>query len=128
MMMTGRCDGVARLKRLEQMLDRQFSLFGFRFGLDGLIGLVPVAGDVVTAGIGLYVILEARRLGARNWTVGRMLINWGIDFTVGAIPLFGDMFDMAWRSNSKNVKLLIGDLERRATELREVHREALRAA
>ena len=126
--MTGRCDGVARLKRLEQMLDRQFSFLGFRFGWDGLIGLVPLAGDVVTSCMGLYIILEARRLGARNWTVVRMLGNWGIDFAVGAIPLFGDIFDMAWRSNSKNVKLLIGDLERRATQLREVHREALRAA
>lgn len=128
MKMTGRCDGVARLKRLEQMLDRQFSLFGFRFGFDGLIGLVPVAGDIITSAMGLYLILEARRLGARNWTVARMLLNWGIDFAVGAVPLFGDIFDMAWRSNSKNVKLLLGDLERRATELREVHREALRAA
>jgi hypothetical protein len=128
MMMTGRCDGVARLKRLEQMLDRQFSLFGFRFGIDGIIGLVPFAGDVITSCMGLYIILEARRLGARNWTVARMLTNWGIDFAVGAIPVFGDLFDMAWRSNSKNLKLLLGDLERRAVELREVHREALRAA
>lgn len=128
MMMTGRCDGVARLKRLEQMLDRQFSLFGFRFGLDGLIGLVPVAGDVITSCMGLYLILEARRLGARNWTIVRMLMNWGVDFGIGAVPLVGDVFDMAWRSNSRNVKLLIGDLERRAIELREAHREGLRAA
>lgn len=127
--MTGRCDGVARLKRLEQTLDRQFSILGFRFGIDGLIGLVPVAGDVVTAIIGLYVILEAKRLGATRWTMAKMLMNWAVDAGIGAIPLVGDIFDIAFRSNTKNVKLLIADLEKRATHLREVHREQmLRAA
>lgn len=126
--MTGRCDGVARLKRLEQMLDRQFSLFGFRFGFDGLIGLAPVAGDLISSALGLYLILEAHRLGARRWTVARMLTNWGVDLVIGAVPLAGDLFDMAWRSNTKNVKLLIADLERRAVELRDVRRETLRAA
>lgn len=126
--MPNKCDDVSRLKRLEQRLDRQFSLFGVEFGLDGIIGLVPVIGDAITGVIGLYLILEARRLGARPWTVVKMLGHWGIDFAVGAIPIFGDMFDIAYKSNTKNVRLLISDLERRAQDLREINREALRAA
>ena len=126
--MVNKCDGVARLKKLEQRLDRQFSLFGVQFGLDGVIGLVPVVGDVVTAAMGLYLILEARRLGARRWTMARMLINWALDFGLGAIPVLGDIFDILFKSNSKNLRLLIADLERRAVELREVKREQLRAA
>ena len=123
-----RCEGVAKLKRLEQRLDRQFSLFGIQFGLDGVIGLVPVLGDVITGALGLYIILEARRLGATRWTMARMLLNWGIDFGLGAIPVLGDIFDIAFKSNTKNLRLLIADLERRAVELREVNREQMRAA
>ena len=121
---------VARLKRLEVLLDRRFSFLGVKFGLDGLIGLVPVVGDLVTAAMGLYVILEARRIGASRWTVARMLVNWGVDLGVGALPIVGDIFDIAFRSNSRNVKLLIADLERRAGELREAHKRdmSLRAA
>jgi hypothetical protein len=127
--MANRCDDVARLKKLEQRLDRQFSVFGVQFGVDGIIGLVPVLGDVITGAIGLYVILEARRLGARPFTVARMLVNWAVDFGVGAIPVLGDLFDVAFKSNTKNVRLLIADLEARAVELREVNREAhLKAA
>ena len=126
--MVNKCDGVSRLKRLEQRLDRQFSLFGVQFGFDGIIGLIPVVGDIITAGFGLYLILVARRLGAGRWTVARMLINWGIDLGVGAIPVLGDMFDIAFKSNTKNVRLLIADLEARAEHLRGVNRGLVRAA
>lgn len=128
--MRSKCDGVARLKQLEANLDRRFSLFGVRFGFDGLVGLIPGVGDLVTGALGLYLILEAHRLGARRWTMVRMLINWGLDFSVGAIPVVGDIFDIAFKSNSRNIRLLIADLERRATKLREVNREIqqLRAA
>jgi hypothetical protein len=126
--MVNKCDGVARLRKLEQRLDRQFSIFGIQFGLDGIIGLVPVVGDVITSAMGLYLILEARRLGARRWTMARMLINWALDFGLGAIPVLGDIFDIAFKSNSKNLRLLIADLERRAEELREVNREQMRTA
>lgn len=126
--MPSRCDGVAKLKRLEQRLDRQFSVFGVQFGLDGIIGLVPVLGDVITGVMGLYIILEARRLGATRWTMARMLLNWTIDFGLGALPIVGDIFDIAFKSNTKNVRLLISDLEKRAVELREVNREQTRAA
>ncbi len=126
--MPNKCDDVAKLKKLEQRLDRQFSIFGVRFGIDGLIGLVPVLGDVITSAMGLYIILEARRLGATRWTMVRMLINWAIDFSVGALPVVGDIFDIAFKSNTKNLRMLISDLEKRAVELREVNREHMRAA
>lgn len=126
--MINKCDRVARLKRLEHLMDRQFKVLGVDVGLDGLIGLVPVVGDVITSFAGLYIIFEAHRLGARRWTVVRMLINWGIDLGVGSVPVVGDAFDFAWKSNTMNVRLLIADLERRAEHLREVNRESLRAA
>lgn len=104
-------------------MDRQFSVFGVKFGADALLGLVPVLGDAIAGGVGVYLILEARRQGARRWTVVKMLVNWLLDMTLGAIPLVGDIFDIAFRSNTKNVKLLIADLEKRATHLREMNRE-----
>src|SRR5689334_3646538 len=128
--MPNKCDDVARLKRLAQTLDSKFSIGGIKFGLDGIIGIVPFVGDIVTGAIGLYVINEARRLGATRWTMARMYMNWGIDVTVGFVPVVGDIFDIAWKSNTKNLKMLIADLEKRAVELREVNRkhEHIRAA
>lgn len=102
-----------RLKSLERLLDRQFSLGGIQFGIDSIIGLVPVVGDLVSGAIGLYVINEAKRLGVSRWTKARMYSNWGVDVTVGALPIVGDLFDVAFKSNTKNVKLLIADLEKR---------------
>jgi hypothetical protein len=126
--MLKKCDGVAKLRKLEQRLDRQFSILGVQFGLDGIIGLVPILGDVITGAMGLYLILEARRLGATRWTMAKMLLNWGIDVSVGALPIVGDIFDVVFKSNTKNLRLLIADLEKRAVELREVNREQIRNA
>jgi hypothetical protein len=126
--MPNKCDGVAKLKKLEQRLDRKFSVFGVQFGTDAIVGLVPILGDIVTSATGLYIIHQSSQLGATRWTITRMFINWGIDTAVGLIPVVGDIFDIMFKSNTKNVKLLIGDLEARAVELREVNREQLRAA
>ena len=110
-----------RLKRLEYLLDRQFSIGGIQFGIDSLVGLVPVVGDLVTGALGLYVISEARRIGVSRWTMARMYTNWGVDVTVGAVPIVGDLFDLAFKSNTKNVRLLIEELEKRAMK---AHRKA----
>ena len=126
--MPNKCDGVAKLKKLEQRLDRRFSVFGVQFGTDAIVGLVPVVGDIATAATGLYFFLQARKLGAESGTVARMFANWTIDLVIGAIPVIGDLFDIAFRSNAKNLKLLIADLEKRAVELREVNREQRLAA
>ena len=126
--MPNKCDGVAKLKKLEQRLDRRFSVFGVQFGTDAIVGLVPVVGDIATAATGLYIILQARKLGAEQATVARMFTNWAIDLVIGAVPVVGDIFDIVFRSNTKNLKLLIADLEKRAVELREVNREQRLAA
>ncbi len=126
--MPNKCDGVAKLKKLEQRLDRKFSVLGVEFGTDAIVGLVPVIGDIITSITGLYIIHQSSKLGATRWTITRMLINWSIDAGVGLIPVVGDIFDVMFKSNTKNVKLLIADLEKRAVELREVNREQLRAA
>ncbi len=104
---------LARLKRLEQAMDRQFSFAGIRFGVDAIIGLVPMVGDLISGAIGLYIIAEARRLGVSRWTKGRMYANWGLDVSFGALPIAGDVFDVVFKSNTKNVRLLIADLEKR---------------
>lgn len=110
--MANKFDDVAKLRKLAQRLGRQFSILGVRFGFDGLVGLIPILGDVITSAMGLYIILEARRLGATRWTMARMLLNWAIDFSVGALPVVGDIFDVAFKSNTKNLRMLIADLEK----------------
>jgi hypothetical protein len=101
-----------RLRKLETLLDRQFSVAGIRFGLDSVIGLVPVVGDLISGALGYYLIQEAKRLGVSRFTKARMYANWGVDVTVGAIPVVGDLFDVAFKSNTKNIRLLIADLEK----------------
>jgi hypothetical protein len=85
---------------------------------------VPVVGDLISGAMGFYLIQEAKRLGASRWTTARMYSNWGIDVAVGAIPIVGDLFDLAWKSNTKNLRLLIRDLEKReAKAARRMSRE-----
>jgi hypothetical protein len=122
--MSDQQQALARLKQLEQLLDRQFSFAGIRFGLDSLIGLVPVAGDLIGGAMGFYIIREAERLGVSKWTRGRMWANWGFDVTIGALPIVGDVFDVAFKSNTKNVRLLIADLERREAKAVKTARKA----
>jgi hypothetical protein len=103
-----------RLEALEMMLERSFHIPGTRipFGLDAIVGLVPVLGDIVTAALGAYMIWEARNLGMSKWQLTRMAANLGIDTAIGAIPLLGDMFDFMWRSNSKNLRIIKKHLDK----------------
>lgn len=78
---------------------------GYRIGLDGIVGLLPVAGDAVTAVVGLYIVAEAVRAGASASVVGRMLGNLLVDTVVGSIPVVGDVFDVVWKANVRNVEL-----------------------
>ena len=96
-----------RLEALGSLLDSRFRLpGGFRFGLDPLIGLVPVAGDGISAVIALYIVLEAWRLGASRGTLARMLLNVGLDAAVGVVPVVGDIADFVFKSNRRNLDLL----------------------
>ena len=99
---------VARLDALATLLDTAFILPGtnVRFGFDALIGLVPGIGDAITTAISLYIVHEARQLGAPAHLILRMLANVVVDGFVGAVPLVGDAFDVLWRANRRNVRLL----------------------
>lgn len=101
----------ARLKRirlLSRLLDEQFRIPGttYRVGLDGLLGLIPGVGDAAGALLSAYIVYEAIRLGVPSTVLLRMLANIGIDTVGGAIPVVGDIFDMAWKTNKKNAALL----------------------
>ncbi|MEO0618889.1 MAG: DUF4112 domain-containing protein [Pseudomonadota bacterium] len=104
------------IRRLARLLDNQFRIpgTGIQFGLDALIGLVPVVGDVVGGVISIYLVGKAMTHGAPMSLVVRMLVNTGIDFAAGSVPVVGDLFDVAWQANRKNVELLDGHLRKRA--------------
>jgi hypothetical protein len=109
-----RRERVARLDALASLLDTAFILPGtnVRFGLDALIGLVPGIGDAITTAMSLYIVHEARQLGAPLHLIIRMLANVALDGFVGAVPVVGDAFDVMWRSNRRNMRLLQEWLER----------------
>jgi hypothetical protein len=104
-----------RLDALATLLDSAFVIPGttIRMGVDGLIGLVPVVGDLVTTAISSYILYEARKLGVSKFTLARMAGNVAVDGLIGAIPIVGDMFDIAFRANRRNVRILRAHLERR---------------
>ena len=104
----------ARVEAMEKLLERSFVIPGTKipFGLDSIIGLVPVLGDVVTAAMGAYMVWEARNLGMSKWHLLRMTANVGVDTVLGAIPLVGDAFDLVFRSNSKNLRIIKKHLDK----------------
>jgi hypothetical protein len=103
-----RAERIARLDALASLLDTAFVLPGtqVRFGLDALIGLVPGIGDAITMAMSLYIVHEARQLGAPGHVLLRMLANVAFDGVIGAVPLVGDAFDVMWRANRRNMALL----------------------
>ena len=106
---------MARLEAVARLMDSAFTIPGttITMGLDGLIGLVPVIGDLATSVISAYLIWEARKLGASRWLIARMSANVAIDTLVGSVPVLGDAFDVMFRANVKNMQLLRLHLERR---------------
>jgi hypothetical protein len=107
-----------RLEALEVALERLFVVPGIRrnIGLDSIVGLIPVVGDVITAGLGAYLVWEARNLGLSKLQLTRMAGNVGLDAAIGAIPLVGDLFDFAFRSNSRNIRILKRHLDKHHPE------------
>ena len=90
------------------MLDDRYRIpgVGWRFGLDALVGLVPVVGDLLGLFLGLAPVYEAFRLRASATVVARMLFNLWLDSTLGSIPVIGDLFDFAFKANRRNLRLL----------------------
>jgi hypothetical protein len=97
-----------RLEAMEAVLERAFVVPGINrpVGLDAILGLVPVVGDLVTTAMGAWLIWEARNLGMSKFHLARMAGNVGVDTLVGAIPVVGDLFDFAFRSNTRNLRIL----------------------
>ena len=99
---------IARLDTLATVMDSAFRIPGttITMGVDALLGLVPVIGDAISALISSYLIFEAKQLGASKFLLARMSGNVAIDTVIGAIPFAGDIFDVAYKANTKNIALL----------------------
>jgi hypothetical protein len=97
-----------RIEAMEAMLEGLFVIPGTnrRVGLDSLMGLIPVVGDLATAAMGAWIVWEARNLGMSKWQLTRMAGNIGVDTLIGAIPFAGDLFDFLYKSNTKNLRII----------------------
>jgi len=104
----------ARVVMLERLLERSFTIPGVNVpvGLDAIIGLVPVLGEVVTTALGAYVVWEARNLGLPKWKLWRMAGNVVFDTALGAVPVAGDLFDFLYRSNTRNLRIIKRHLDK----------------
>lgn len=104
----------ARIEAMEAMLEGIFTIPGTRrrVGLDSIIGLIPVVGDIATAVMGAWIVWEARNLGMSKFQLVRMTMNVGVDTALGAIPFAGDAFDLFFKSNSRNLRLIRKHLDK----------------
>jgi len=110
-----------RLNRMAWFLDNSIpvpGLGGYRVGVDGLIGFVPGIGDAFGAVLSTYILGQAANLGVPKSVLLRMLFNILIESIIGLIPFAGDIFDMAWKANLRNVRLLDNYLENPQTTTR----------
>lgn len=103
-----------RVVMLERLLERSFTIPGTRqpVGLDAILGLIPVGGDIVAAAMGLYIVWEARNLGMSRGAMARMVGNVGVDWLIGLIPFVGDAADFFYRSNSRNLRIIKRHLDK----------------
>ena len=117
---SGPADPLARARALARLLDSSVRVpgTGIRFGADAVIGLIPGLGDIGGAALAGYLVILAQRLGVPRAVVLRMLANVAVDTLGGTVPLVGDLFDVAFKSNLRNVALLERALERPAATTR----------
>lgn len=110
----------ARVTAMEQLLERSLVIPGINMpiGLDVIVGLVPVLGEIITTAMGAYIIWEARNLGMSRWQQARMGANVLADTAIGAIPLVGDAADVLFRSNTRNLKIILRHLDKHHPETR----------
>ncbi len=101
-----------RLITLTRLMDSAVDvpLLRTKVGLDALLGVVPVAGDLLSAAIGIFLITQARELGASRWLQAKMVGNLVFDAAVGSVPLAGDLFDVYFRAHQRNLNLLRKEL------------------
>lgn len=110
----------ARVTAMEQLLERSLVIPGINMpiGLDVLVGLVPVLGEIITTAMGAYIIWEARNLGMSRWQQARMGLNVLFDTAIGVIPVVGDAADVLFRSNTKNLKIILRHIDKHHPEAR----------
>lgn len=97
-----------KLQKLSNLMDKAFIIPGttMRFGVDSIVGLIPVVGDTLTAGVSGYIYSFAKKAGVPWHKRMQMLWNIFLDWLIGLIPFFGDIFDVAFKANSKNVDII----------------------
>ncbi len=102
-----------RIRALARLMDSAVRVPGtnVRLGLDAVLGLLPGAGDLAAAAASVYIVSTAARLGVPRSVLVRMFVNVGADVAIGSIPILGDLFDVAWRANTRNAALLDAHLE-----------------
>jgi hypothetical protein len=105
---------LARLDALARVMDSAFQIPGtnIRMGVDALLGLLPGIGDAIAATISSYLIWEAKQMGVSKLVLARMAGNVAIDTVIGAVPFAGDIFDVAYKANMKNIALLKKHVEK----------------
>lgn len=103
-----------RLEMMEKVLERSLvvPVINRPVGLDAIVGLVPMLGDIVGAVLGAYMVWEARNLNMPKWQLWRMAGNVAMDTAMGAVPLAGDVFDFMFRSNSRNLRIIKRHLDK----------------
>lgn len=103
---------VERMRIVAYVLDEGIRVpgIGYRIGVDPLLGILPGAGDLLSGGFSLYLVLEAARLGVSYATLLKMIANIFVDVVGGIIPVVGNIFDATWKANKRNFGLVLNDL------------------
>lgn len=103
-----------RVEAMERILERLFVIPGVKqpVGLDVILDLVPVVGDIAAAALGAYIVWEARNLGMSKWQISRMAGNVGVDWLLGLIPFVGAIPDFFFRSNTRNLRMIKRHLDK----------------
>ena len=111
-----------RIEALEHILERSFTLPGTKIpvGLDSLVGLIPVLGDIITTAMGALLVWEAKNLNMPKWKLWRMAGNVGFDALLGVVPLVGDAADFMFRSNTRNLRIVKKHLDKHHPESRTI--------
>jgi hypothetical protein len=115
-----------RIEAMEKILERMFVIPGINrpVGLDAIVGLVPVLGDIAATALGAYIVWEAKNLGMSKWQITRLAGNVGVDWLLGLIPLVGDVTDFFFQSNSRNLRIIKRHLDRHHPNARTIDIEA----
>ena len=105
---TDRTRELQEIRRLAHLMDEVFRIpvINYRVGLDSVLGFVPIVGDFAGFALSGYIIWKAADMGVPRKTIMRMMFNAVLDLVIGAIPVLGNLFDIFWKANKRNVRLI----------------------